>query len=85
MNATQLRRNLYRTLDKVIETGESVEVERKGQILLIAPRPAVKQKRVFKKRDVFVSPGEDITKIDWMKEWRKNNKVSLKAFNRLNK
>jgi len=71
MNATQLRQNLYQTLDEIIETGKPVRVERKGKVLFITAEPTLKQKRVFKKRKVFKNSGEDITKIDWMKDWEK--------------
>ncbi|TVR61461.1 MAG: type II toxin-antitoxin system Phd/YefM family antitoxin [Spirochaetaceae bacterium] len=30
VSATELRQNLYRIIDRVLETGESVEIERKG-------------------------------------------------------
>ena len=36
-SATKLRHNLYNILDRVIEKGEIVEVERKGHVLTIAP------------------------------------------------
>lgn len=80
MNATQLRQNLYQTLDEVIKTGEPVRIERKGQTLLISPEPVVTKNRIFKKRKLMVDPDEDITKIDWMVEWRRNNSVSDEVF-----
>ncbi len=30
VSATELRQNLYRIIDRVLETGEAVEIERKG-------------------------------------------------------
>jgi antitoxin (DNA-binding transcriptional repressor) of toxin-antitoxin stability system len=75
MKATQLRANLYKTLDEVIATGKPVRVERKGKVVLIVPESPIKQQRVFKKRKLLVNPDEDITEIDWMSEWRKNNAV----------
>lgn len=75
MKATQLRQNLYQTLDEVLETGKPMRVERKGKTLLISAERPVLQNRIFKKRKLLVDPDEDITKIDWMAEWRKNNSV----------
>ena len=37
ITATKLRENLYNILDKVLEIGVPVEVERKGRILKIVP------------------------------------------------
>ena len=80
MKATQLRANLYKTLDEVIATGKPVRVERKGKVVLISAEQPVKQQRVFKKRKLLANPDEDITQIDWMTEWRKNNAVSESKF-----
>jgi len=85
MKATQLRANLYKTLDEVIATGKPVRVERKGKVVLISPEQPVKQPRVFKKRKLLVNPDEDITQIDWMAEWRKNNAVSKSEFKKKKK
>ncbi len=80
MKATQLRQNLYQTLDDVIKTGKPARVERKGKTLLISTEQPVKQNRIFKKRKLLVSPDEDITEIDWMSEWRRNNSVKKSEF-----
>ncbi len=80
MTATELRAKLYKTLDEVIATGKPVRVERKGKVVLISPEQPVKQQRVFKKRKLLANPDEDITQIDWMAEWRKNNSVSESDF-----
>jgi len=37
VTATELRQNLYRIIDTVLETGESVEVARKGGMVRIVP------------------------------------------------
>lgn len=37
VTATELRQNLYRIIDTVLETGEPVEVERKGGTVRIIP------------------------------------------------
>ena len=71
VNATQLRQNLYKTLDEIIKTGKPARVERKGKVLLISPEPILKQKRIFKKRKLLINPEENITRIDWMKDWEK--------------
>jgi len=37
VTATELRQNLYRIIDAVLETGESVEIARKGGTVRIVP------------------------------------------------
>ncbi len=37
ITATQLRRDVYRVLDRVLETGEPLTIERRGQRLLLLP------------------------------------------------
>lgn len=37
VSATELRQNLYRIIDSVLETGEVVEIERKGGTVRIVP------------------------------------------------
>ena len=40
-SATELRQNLYRMLDSVLETGESIEIPRKkGTVRIVAERQA---------------------------------------------
>jgi len=37
VSATELRQNLYRIIDSVLETGEAVEIARKGGTVRIVP------------------------------------------------
>jgi antitoxin (DNA-binding transcriptional repressor) of toxin-antitoxin stability system len=69
VTATRLRENIYNILDKVAETGEQVEVERKGKILrIVADRKPSKLDRL-KKREDFVGDLDSIIHMDWSKEW----------------
>jgi hypothetical protein len=71
-NASQLRKDVYRILDEVLETGRPVEIERKGRVLRIEPQR--------EERDVFglltphpgsiVGDAEDLVHIDWSSEWK---------------
>ena len=71
MNATRLRADLYKVLDRVIETGKPVEIERKGRRLQIVPAP-----KVFRWEQLVAHPGfivgdpEDLVHMDWSKEWK---------------
>lgn len=70
ITASHLRQNIYRLFDQVIEKGTVLEVERKGQILTIAP---VKRKRLFDKLTphacVKGNP-QDLVHMDWYSEWK---------------
>lgn len=71
MNATQLRADLYKVLDRIIETGKPVEIERKGRRLKIVPAP-----KLFRWEQLVPHPGsivgdpEDLVHMDWSREWK---------------
>ncbi len=69
--ATDLRREIYKLLDAVLETGKPLEIERRGQKLLIcrvdAPDPMV---RLTPMRDLIVGDPASFEHIDWSTDWR---------------
>jgi antitoxin (DNA-binding transcriptional repressor) of toxin-antitoxin stability system len=74
MTATELRSQLYRVLDRIAETGEPVEIVRKGKTLRISAE--VERPRVFSSERLAPHPGtivgdpDDLIQVDWSKEWR---------------
>ncbi len=67
---TQLRPNVYKILDRVIETGEPVEIERNGTLLKLVPKsPKNKLANLKPRKDILNGDPEDIIHIDWMKNW----------------
>ncbi len=69
VTASKLRENVYQILDSVLETGEAVEVVRKGRVLrIVADTPSSRLARL-KKRDCIKGNPDDIVEIDWSKEW----------------
>ncbi len=69
VTASKLRENVYRILDSVLETGEAVEVVRKGRILrIVADTPSSRLARL-KKRDIIQGDPDDLVEIDWSKDW----------------
>lgn len=69
ITATRLRENIYSILDQVAETGEPVEIERKGKILrIVSEKKASKLDRITK-RDDFVGDLDSIIHMDWSQEW----------------
>jgi hypothetical protein len=68
--ASKLRANIYRMLDEVLETGQPLEIERNGKILVIAP----KEERSFwdrlpRREGAIVGDPDELIHIDWSSEW----------------
>lgn len=69
---SQLRANLYRLLDRVLKTGEPIEIDRAGQKLLLVPKEKRSKLENLVKHDVIVGDPEDLVHIDWSKGWRRD-------------
>jgi predicted peroxiredoxin len=71
MSASELRQNIYRLLDEVLETGVPLEIERKGQRLRIVPEERVsKLDRIVGREDYLIGDPDDIIHMDWSKYWK---------------
>jgi len=71
MNATELRKNIYRLLDQVLETGIPLVIERRGKNLRIVPTTPRKKLDNLKPRSSYLrGDPEDIVHMDWSEEWR---------------
>jgi antitoxin (DNA-binding transcriptional repressor) of toxin-antitoxin stability system len=70
ISVTKLRANLYEIVDRVIETGVPVEIERKGERIRLE-RAKVKSKlqKLAKNPNTIVGDPEDIVHMDWSSEW----------------
>jgi antitoxin (DNA-binding transcriptional repressor) of toxin-antitoxin stability system len=70
MTASALRRDIYRILDRVLETGEPVIVERKGRrIRISAVDVSSRLDSLVHRPDVVVGDSEDFVHLDWSSEW----------------
>jgi len=70
LKASKLRENIYRILDQVLETGVSVEIERRGKLLkIVCEEPPSKLERL-QPRDYLRTPPEELVHLDWSGEWR---------------
>lgn len=69
--ASELRANLYRILDQVLETGVPVEIRRKGGVVRIVPAsPPSKLARLVKRKGIIVGDPDDIIHMDWSEDWK---------------
>lgn len=70
VTASKLREDVYRILDRVLETGVPVEVERRGKLLrIVAAQPTSKLRKLKRRRYLRVDP-EEIVHLDWSTEWQ---------------
>lgn len=70
LTASQLRANVYRLLDQAIETGQPIEIQRKGVIVRLVPpvRPD-RLARLVRRDDVINGDPDDLVEIDWSSSW----------------
>ena len=70
LTASKLRENIYRILDKVLENGAPVEIERKGKRLRIVPVEPRHKLDNLKPRPYLVADPNELVHMDWSAEWR---------------
>ena len=70
LTASSLRADVYKILDGVLETGEPVEIERKGRLLRIVAvmPPGSKVSRIKKRPGLVNGNPKDLVGIEWSKE-----------------
>ncbi|HYM09694.1 MAG TPA: type II toxin-antitoxin system Phd/YefM family antitoxin [Bryobacterales bacterium] len=69
VTASQLRGNIYRILDTVLETGVPVEVRRKGKLIRIVPEQKTSRLSRLQKRPYPLRDPQSIVHLDWLQEW----------------
>ncbi len=69
ITASELRGNIYQLLDKVLETGEPLEIVRKGRLVRIVADEKPSRVASLVKHDCLNGDMEDIVHLDWAKEW----------------
>ena len=70
---TALRKDLYALLDRVVDTGEPLEIERKGVTLKLRAEPSEDRLERIRRmgiKDLWVGDRDDIFHVDWLEEWR---------------
>jgi prevent-host-death family protein len=71
MTASELRAQIFKILDQVIETGVPVEIERKGRIVrLVVDSPPSKLSKLMRRDDFIKGDAGDLVHVDWSSEWQ---------------
>ena len=71
LTASKLRQDVYKILDKIILTGNAVEIERNGSILKIIPvKRSYSKLSKLKRRKVTDENSDNFTHVDWTEEWK---------------
>jgi hypothetical protein len=69
-NASTLRKNIYRMLDHVADSGTPLIINRRGRLLKIVRENAPAKLSSLTKRDIIKGKPEDLVHMDWSHGWR---------------
>ena len=70
-SASRLRADLYRLLDRVLETGVPLEVQRRGRRLrIVAAEPHGRLANLTPDRAYLAGDPDELIHLDWSGEWR---------------
>lgn len=70
ITASGLRKDIYRLLDQVLETGVPLQIERRGKILKIIAQDPPDRLGELPARDFIVGDPDDLVHLDWSSEWK---------------
>lgn len=71
ISATELRANIYKLIDQVIETGVPLQIERNGHVvMLVAEKPPSKLSKLVPNPGFIVGDPDDLVHMDWSGEWK---------------
>ena len=73
VSASELRSRIYRLLDQVAETGQPLEIERKGEhLFVVAERKRSKMDSLIKRKCIVGDP-ETLVHMDWSETWSEDS------------
>ena len=68
---TELRANIYRLLDQLLDSGVPLEINRRGQTIRISVEPPRgKLERLEPHPEVIKGDPEELVHLDWSSEWK---------------
>lgn len=70
LTASQLRQDVYQLLDRVLETGEPLEIVRKGRTLRLVADPVQPRLDLIRPDlGLIVGDPEELVDVGWAEEW----------------
>ena len=70
VSASGLRRNIHRLLDEVLESGEPLEIPRRGRVLrVVAEATASKTAAMRGNPHALTGDPDDVVPVDWSPSW----------------
>jgi antitoxin (DNA-binding transcriptional repressor) of toxin-antitoxin stability system len=70
MTASRLRQDIYRVLDRVLETGVPVEILRNGKLLRIVPPEEKAKLERLAPHEYLRGDPEELVHLDWSAAWK---------------
>jgi hypothetical protein len=70
LTATQLRANLFRTLDQVAATGEAISIERPAGTLRIVPAHTSRLGALKPHPGIITGDAADLAELSWEGSWQ---------------
>jgi hypothetical protein len=70
INASNLRSNIYKLLDQVLESGQPLTIKRKGKFLKIIPENSPNKLSRLAQHPCMKEKPETYIHCDWSKEWK---------------
>ena len=68
--ASTLRANIYKMLDRVIETGQPILVKRGDRAVRIVPVERPSRLKQLPRRRIVPGHAESLVSVDWSKNWK---------------
>lgn len=67
---SQLRADIYRLIDRVLETGEPLSIDRRGRRLHLVPEvPTSKLSTLTPLPGLIIGDPDDLISVDWSGQW----------------
>ena len=74
ISVSELRQKIFSELDKIILTGQPLEIRRKGHLLkIVLEEKKTKLSALVTRNDIVKCSDEELIYNDWFKEWNNDN------------
>lgn len=71
IHASALRRDVYRLLDEVLDTGVPLEIERRGRVVrIVTDAPKSKLAALVSRPEAISGDPADLVDVEWSAAWR---------------